>query len=195
MVDGSTPSTPVMSPNGRWVAYMVTPIGMRETAPGQRALGRRRRWELSPAEADRGNGVQSRSAVGAGFGLALLPADRMERGTAQLHRISLDGGEVEALTTWKGGISDHLPLAEPDLVAVIAPDEPTDEDERRAEQATTRGMGRAGAPLPAAPARPADPPSAPEALGDRHVVEVAERPDGGTLAVLTWDRAERTPAR
>ena len=31
------------------------------------------------------------------------------------------------------------------------------------------------------------------ASGDRHVVEVAQRPDGGPLAVLSWSTAELDP--
>jgi hypothetical protein len=30
-------------------------------------------------------------------------------------------------------------------------------------------------------------------LGDRHVVEVVQRPDGGPLAVISWDRPEDEP--
>ena len=48
-----------------------------------------------------------------------------------MHRIRLDGGEAEALTDWRGEISDVCPLADGRLVAVVATDEPTEADERR----------------------------------------------------------------
>ena len=52
----------------------------------------------------------------------------------QLHRIGLDGGDPAALTGWRGVIAGHLPLAERRLIAVIATDEPDEEDERRKAQ-------------------------------------------------------------
>ncbi len=161
-------------------------------------------------------------------------SDRAERGTAQLHRIALDGGEPEQLTGWPVGISGHVPLSE--SVVVIAPDpgeRPGDPRVRtvpRAGEADGRGE-RPAEPRTAAEAdgggvRPesfragerearTDPPgrwdtadrpdrlwlldlrtSAVKPLGDlgrRHVREVAARPDGTTLAVLTWSCADREP--
>jgi hypothetical protein len=52
-------------------------------------------------------------------------------GSAQVHRILLDGGEAEALTDWHGEISDVRPLSGVRLAAVVATDEPTEEDRRR----------------------------------------------------------------
>ncbi|GGM55012.1 hypothetical protein GCM10011608_44950 [Micromonospora sonchi] len=37
-------------------------------------------------------------------------SDRAERGTAQLHRVGLVDGVVQAVTCWAGGVSGHLPL-------------------------------------------------------------------------------------
>jgi hypothetical protein len=45
--------------------------------------------------------------------------------------VGLVDGVVEAVTCWSGEVSGHLPLADPDLVVVIAADEPSTEDERR----------------------------------------------------------------
>jgi hypothetical protein len=49
-------------------------------------------------------------------------SDRMRRGAPQLQRIRLDGGEAEALTSWRGAISDHCPLTDGRSVAVVAKD-------------------------------------------------------------------------
>ena len=52
-------------------------------------------------------------------------------GSRQLCRVRVGGGEAEVLTDWRGEISDARPLADGRLVAVVAIDEPTEEDKRR----------------------------------------------------------------
>ncbi|MGH3200284.1 MAG: hypothetical protein ACRDNT_31185 [Streptosporangiaceae bacterium] len=116
-------------------------------------------------------------------------------GTFQLHRIRLGGGEAEALTDWHGEISDACPLADARLVAVVATDEPTEEDERRrAERDDAIVWGeqvRCGRlrllDLATGELRTVD------GLGDRHVAELALRPDGGPLAVISWASPENDP--
>ena len=74
------------------------------------------------------------------------------------------------------------------MVAAVAVDEPTEEDERRQaerDDAMVRGerppCGRLRLlDLGPRTLRVVD------GLGDRHVVEVAQRPDGGPLAVISW---------
>jgi hypothetical protein len=116
-------------------------------------------------------------------------------GSAQLHRIRLGGGEAEVLTDWHGEISDGRPLADAQLLAVVATDVPTEEDKRRrAErddafvwgQQLRRGRRRL-LDLATGELRAVD------GLGDRHVVEVAPRPDGGPLAVISWASPENDP--
>jgi hypothetical protein len=52
-------------------------------------------------------------------------------GSRQLYRVRVGGGEAEVLTDWRGKISEAWPLADPRLLAVVATDEPTEEDKRR----------------------------------------------------------------
>ncbi|MFZ0191028.1 MAG: prolyl oligopeptidase family serine peptidase [Streptosporangiaceae bacterium] len=116
-------------------------------------------------------------------------------GSPQLHRIRLAGGEAEVLTDWHGEISDARPLADARLVAVVATDEPTEEDKRRrAERDDAIVWGeqvRCGRlrvlDLATGELRTV------EGLGSRHVVELAPRPDGGPLAVISWASPEKDP--
>ncbi|WP_194927720.1 S9 family peptidase [Catenulispora pinisilvae] len=108
----------------------------------------------------------------------------------------LDGSEdiadAETLTSRRGGISGHCPLFDGRTVAVLAEDEPCAEDERRAaERADAMVWGRH---LPVTRLRLLDLATGVlrtvDGLGDRHVVGLAQRPDGGPLAVLSWSTPE-----
>jgi dipeptidyl aminopeptidase/acylaminoacyl peptidase len=193
VVDGDVPSQPAISPDGRWVAYVVAPVGRR----GERPL--RALWM---AAAD-GSSPPRRLTAGtaADFCPRWAPdsasvfflSDRT--GSRQLHRIRLDGGEAAALTDWRGEISDARPLADARLVAVVATDEPTEEDERR--QAERDDAIVWGQRLRPARLRLLDLPTGElrtvHGLGDRHVVELAARPDGSALAVISWAGPDNDP--
>ena len=131
--------------------------------------------------------------MGARLSVAVLHV-RPHRVRPQLHRIRIDGGEAEALTDWHGDIYDFCPLAD-GRVAVVAADEPTEEDERkRAERddaivwSEHRGHGKL---------RLLDPVTrelhAADDLGGRHVAELGPRPDGGPAAVISWVSRENDP--
>lgn len=129
VVDGAVPSQPVISPDGCWVAYVVAAVGRR---------AERRICALWLAAADGSSSPGKLTAgMAADFGPRWAPdsasvfflSDRT--GSPQLHRIRLAGGEAEVLTDWHGEISDARPLADARLVAVVATDEPTEEDKRR----------------------------------------------------------------
>src|SRR5215472_11863480 len=193
VVDGAVPSQPVISPDGRWVAYVVAAVGRR---------AERRSCALWVAAANGGSPPGKLTAgVAADFSPRWAPdsasvfflSDRT--GSPQLHRIRLGGGEAEVLTDWRGEICDAWPLADGRLVAVVATDEPTEEDKRRrAERDDAIVWGeqlRRGRlqvlDLATGELRMVD------GLGGRHVVELAPRPEGSALAVISWASPEEDP--
>jgi hypothetical protein len=193
VVDGVLPSQPVISPDGRWVAYVVAPVGRRE----ERRLcavwlaavdGSSPAWKLTA-----GTAADFRPRWAPDSASVLFLSDRA--GSRQLHRIRLDGGEAEVLTDWQGEVSDARPLADTRLVAVLATDEPTDEDKRRRDERDDAFVW--GQQLRPARLRVLDLATGElrtmDSLGDRHVVEVAARPDGGALAVISWADPDNDP--
>jgi|HubBroStandDraft_1064217.scaffolds.fasta_scaffold03627_5 dipeptidyl aminopeptidase/acylaminoacyl peptidase len=192
IVDGAVPRQPAISPDGRWVAYVVAPVGKSED---------RRLSALWLAAADGGSPPRQLTAGTAADSDPRWAPDSASlfflsdrTGSGQLHRIRVDGGEAEGLTDWHGDIYEVCPLAD-GRVAVLATDEPTEEDQRRhAERddaivwSEQRGGGRLWLLDPATrELRPAGD------LGGRHVVELAQRPDGGPVAVISWVSEEIDP--
>jgi dipeptidyl aminopeptidase/acylaminoacyl peptidase len=193
VVDGDVPSQPVISPDGRWVAYAVAPVGRR----GERHLsalwvaaadGSSRSWKLTAGlAADCDPRWAPDSAA------VFFLSDRT--GSRQLHRVQVSGGEAEVLTDWRGEVSGAWPLADARLVAVVATDEPTEEDERRrAERDDAFVWGQQVLPgrlrvldLVTGEMRTVG------GLGHRHVVELAARPDGAALAAISWASPDNDP--
>ena len=192
VVDGAVPEQPEISPDGRWVAYVVAPVGQR----GERRLSAV--WIAAadgsspPRQLTAGTAADSGPRWAPDSASLFFMSDRT--GSAQLHRIRIDGGEAESLTEWEGEIYDFCPLAD-GRVAVVAADEPTEEEKRRhAERddaivwSEQRGHGKL---------RLLDPVTrevrASANLGGRHVAELAQRPDGGPVAVISWESQEDYP--
>jgi dipeptidyl aminopeptidase/acylaminoacyl peptidase len=192
IVAGAAPRQPVISPDGQWVAYVVAPVGR----PGEQRLSTL--WLASadgsspPRRLTAGTAADSGPRWTPDSAALFFMSDRT--GSDQLHRIRIDGGEAESLTDWRGDIHDFCPLAD-GRVALVAADEPTEEDERRRAErddamvwSEQRGRGRL---------RLLDPATcelhAAADLGGRHVVELAQRPDGGALAALSWVSEEIDP--
>jgi dipeptidyl aminopeptidase/acylaminoacyl peptidase len=193
VVDSAVPSQPVISPDGSWVGYVVAPVG-RRTERSLSAL-----WLAAadgsspPRQLTAGAAADSRPRWAPDSASLLFLSDRT--GSRQLHRMRIEGGPAEALTDWHGDIDDACPLADGRLVAVVAADEPTEEDRRRRAErddaivwserrgcATLRLLDTATREMHAV-----------RGLSDRHVVELAQRPDGGPLAVISWARPESDP--
>ncbi|MGW4460594.1 S9 family peptidase [Micromonospora sp. NPDC004704] len=195
VVDGRAPRTPALSPDGRWVAYVVAPGGQAGDHPVSELWVAAADGTGSPRRLTSGEAHDSAPRWAADSVVVYFLSDRAERGTAQVHRVGLVDGVVQALTSWSGGVSGHLPLADPDLVVVIAADEPSAEDERRArERDDARVWGERVRPdrLRLLDVRSREV-RTPDGFGNRHVVEVARRPDDGTLAVLTWSTPDVDP--
>jgi dipeptidyl aminopeptidase/acylaminoacyl peptidase len=192
IVDGEVPRQPKISPDGHRVAYVTAPAGQR----GERRLSAV--WIAAadgsspPRQLTAGTAADSVPRWAPDSASLFFLSDRT--GSTQVHRIRIDGGEAEALTDWHGGIYDLCPLAD-GRVAVVAADEPTGDEQRRRDErddaivwSEQGGCGRL---------RLLDPDTrelhAAGDLGGRHIVELAQRPDGGPLAVISWVSRENDP--
>lgn len=126
MVDGCPPSSPVLSPDGRWVAYVVAPVGRTGEDPTSRLWVAAadgsvppRRLDLPPAHVSCPRWAPDSDSL-------FFLSDHGAPGAAQLHRVGRTGGAPEELTGLRGGIDGYRPLVDPAAVAVIAADEPAE---------------------------------------------------------------------
>jgi dipeptidyl aminopeptidase/acylaminoacyl peptidase len=173
LVDSAVPAEPAISPDGRLVAYAVSTVGVRERRLG--ALWVAATNASSPPVRLTDGTAWDRAPRWAPDSASLFfLSDR------KLRRIRPDGTAADVLIGRPGEIFDHLPLADGRTVAVIADDDPDERDDVIVWGEGARGHRLrlldldSGALVTAA------------GLGDRHVVEVAQRPDGGPLAVISW---------
>ncbi|MEV4109910.1 hypothetical protein [Nonomuraea sp. NPDC049695] len=131
LVDGALPLHPAISPDGHWVAYTVAPVARTDDHPSSAIWIAATDGSSSPRKLTAGTAKDFAPRWAPDSASLFFGSDRVQRGTIQIHRISLDGGEATTLTTWQSGISGYLPLTDGRLVAVVAAEPPTDEDERR----------------------------------------------------------------
>jgi dipeptidyl aminopeptidase/acylaminoacyl peptidase len=195
VVDSRVPVSPVLSPNGRWVVFVVTTVGKAGESTVSSLWIAAVDGSVPPRALTEGSAHDSAPRWAPDSESIFFLSNRSGRDPAQLHRIPSAGGTVEALTNWRGGIDDHIPLTDPRLIAVLAPDEPTDEDERRATQRDDAKVW--GERVRLSRLRLLDLRTreirTPGTVEDRHVVEVVQRPDGGPLALLTWATPDLDP--
>lgn len=193
VVDGLQPSDLRLAPDGQMVAYVVAPIGQRDEHRTS-AIWVAATTDGTPPRRISAGTAEDRGPRWSPDGASLyFLSDRLERGKPQLHRLPLEGGESEALTDWKPGLVDVVPLVDERTIALLAMDLPTEEDERRErERDDAEVFGERWQlqrlrllDIDTRVLRTID------ALGDRHVVEVAPSPDGASLAVLTWPTPEQ----
>lgn len=193
VVDGRLPRTPALAPNGRLLCHILAPTSQ---------VGDHHDTELWLTDTDHvgaarrataDTATESKPRWSADSTAVFFLSDRAVRGTPQVRRFTPADGMVTALTNWRAGILDHLPLADPNLIALLAEDEPTEQDAHRAQ--TRDDAIVVGEREPRARLRLLDPRTGqvftPEVFGDRHVVELRQRPDGGPLAVLTQASADK----
>ncbi|MFJ5234370.1 S9 family peptidase [Kitasatospora sp. NPDC088391] len=192
VVDAAAAVAPALSPDGLLVAYGVVGHGGRPGRPYGSV------WVVA---AD-GGSAPRRLAEGASPDLApkwapdsatlFFGAEDPGRSTVRLARIGRDGGAVQELTDRHVAVLDHWPLLDGRTVALLAEDGPTAEQERRAAEGDDATVW--GRRLPPARLRLLDLGTGGlrtvAGLGDRHVVALSQRPDGGPLAVLSLATAE-----
>jgi dipeptidyl aminopeptidase/acylaminoacyl peptidase len=207
IVDGNRAADPVISPDGRWVAWVTSPVAERERrvsdlwlAPvGESAApvlltdgsvcARLPRWSPDSASLFYVADEDLRRLLVTADGPA--PDGTAPDGT---------GAAAGTVLRWGGEISGLAPLAGGRLVAVVAGDELTDDDRRReaegddvmawSERAERqhwlwhrlRLLDLVSGELTLV-----------AGLAGRHVVDVAQRPGGGPLAVVSWDCPEYEP--
>jgi Tol biopolymer transport system component len=109
VVDSAVPLTPVVSPDGRWVAYVVAPVGKRAARRLSALWLAAADGSSPPRQLTAGTAAESGPRWAPDSASLFFVSDRT--GSAQVHRIRLDGGEAEELTGWRGEISDACPLA------------------------------------------------------------------------------------
>lgn len=185
LVDGALPHSPVVSPDGRLVAYCVE-------APDLNDRRSSRLW-ISPSD-------------GSSPPVPIAPAVACQRprwspestsllflSDGQLRRVRMNGAEgsaVQILTDWQGGITDHWPLADGRTVAVLAQDEASRAQDEGADPIVWGHSPCARLRLLDLGTREL---RTVDGLGDRHVVEVSQRPDGGPLAIVSWAHPDTDP--
>src|SRR5215212_6964290 len=122
VVDGRAPQTPALAPDGQVLCYVLAPIS-RTGGHLDTEL-----WfvDIDGAAASRratsDTAAESRPRWSADSGTLFFLSDRADRGTSQVYRLALADGTATAVTSWRAGIVDHLPLTDPDLVALLAED-------------------------------------------------------------------------
>jgi dipeptidyl aminopeptidase/acylaminoacyl peptidase len=191
VVDARTPRTPVLAPDGQLLCYVLAPDSRTgDHLDSELWFGDTGHATARRVTADAATESLPRWSVDSASLFFL--SDRAERGTSQLHRLTVGDGAVSAVTTWRSGVVDHLPLADPAVVALIAEDEPTEEDTRRARERDDAIV--VGEREPRARLRLLDLRTGlvttPDVFRGRHVVALRQRPDGGPLAVLTRASAD-----
>lgn len=186
VVDGRAPQTPALAPNGQLLCYVLAPVS-RTGDHSDTELWLVDTDGAASRRATTDTAAESRPRWSADSGTLFFRSDRADRGTSQVHRLTLAEGSATAVTHWRAGIIDYLPLADPNMVVLLAQDEPTEQDTRRAQDrddAIVVGEREPRARLRLLDLRTGQV-TTPSVFGDRHVVEMRQRPDGGPLAVLT----------
>jgi dipeptidyl aminopeptidase/acylaminoacyl peptidase len=193
IADGLTPHEPRISPDGRYVAFVVAPEGRREEQPRSAIWLTSSDGEVGARQVTAGLTEDRRPRWSIDSRSLFFLSDRAERGKrTDIYRLPLDGGEAEALTDWRAKIDALEPLADGATIAFLAPDSPDDEDRRR--ELTRDDAEVFGERWRPARLRLLDLASRGirtiDALDDRHVACVAPSPDGARLAVVTWPTPE-----
>jgi dipeptidyl aminopeptidase/acylaminoacyl peptidase len=178
LVDTPWPDEPCVSPDGRLVAFSSAP----DARAGEHELSTL--W-LAPVD---GSSPARRLTAGTANDHApawlsqdelVFLSDRAERGTDQVQRLSLRGGEAEALTDEPAGVDGLAVLAGSGQLAILAGDDagepdPVVESESRPQRLRLVDLQSGEVSTPAG-------------AGERHVHAAVASPDGTRLALITWE--------
>lgn len=196
MLNIRNPQETAISPDGRLIAFTVAPLGR---------TGEHDEAQLWMVPADASKAAQRFTTAEAnerhprwspaGDRLAFL-SDRVERGVSQIHQIAVAGGESVQLTSWKGGVEAFEWSPSGSQIAVLAADEPSDEDERRKrEKDDAQGWGEDWRMQRVRLLDPGRRTLTHLDTGAGHVRELAWSPAGDELAVIVAANPELdTPA-
>jgi dipeptidyl aminopeptidase/acylaminoacyl peptidase len=182
------PESPVVSPDGRLVAYLVTTWGA-DGLPLTSLWAAATDGSSPPVQLTDGKSRDRYPGWAPGSDCLYFASDR------SLRRVRADGEAHEVVMNWRGEITGCVPLADRRSVAVLATDEPDAEDERRQagrDDALVWSERKPGSRLRLLNLETRELATV-GALGDRHIMHVTERPDGGQLAVISWDCPEDEP--
>ena len=194
VVDSREPRDLALAPSGELLGYVLAPTSrtgdyfdteLRLVDVGADDGTSWRRVTIDVA-------TETRPRWSTDSGALFFLSDRDERGVPQVNRLTLADDAVSVLTSWRAGITDYLPLVDSNLLALLAVDEPTEEDVRRdrdGDDAAVVGEREPRARLRLLDLREGQV-TTPDVFTDRHVVEVRQRPDGGPLAVLSWSSSD-----
>jgi dipeptidyl aminopeptidase/acylaminoacyl peptidase len=192
IVDARVAEGVAVSPDGTRVAYAIAPSGQLEEHPLSAIWIATTDGSLPPAKLTAGTANDGAPRWAPEGDALYFLSDRAKRGTCQLYRIPLDGGEAEALTDWEPGIVAATPLPGGTSVAVIAVDVDTEEDKKRKEERDDAEVY--GQRWPWQKLRLLDLGTREvttfDDLGERHVVEAVPAADGAHIAVLAWPTPE-----
>ena len=187
IADLKVPRGPQLSPDGRWVAYTLTPLSKAEEYDTSALWLVATDGSAAPLQFTAGTAHDhSPQWSPDGLHVAFL-SDRAKRGTDQLYLISASGGEARPLTSTEHESAVQAFSWSPDgnTIAFSSSDEPTDDDKRREKE---RDDARVyGERVPYARLRlvsVAEGEVTTLVAGERHVAAFAWKPRGDALAFI-----------
>ena len=135
------PQAPALAPNGRLLCYVLAPLSRIGDHLDTELwlVGRRcRHRRITPGDRRHRDRIPATLVGQLGNGVLLVRPRRPRY--PQLHGLTLADGTMTMLSSWRGGVLDHLPLSDPNLVALLAEDEPTEQDAGGARDRDNAGI-------------------------------------------------------
>ena len=192
LADVRVPSDPRMSPDGRWVAATVAPVGKRDAHRASAIWLASTAGDIDARQLTSGLAEDSHPRWAPDSQRLVFVSDRAKRGVNQLYLLNLAGGEATALTDEAGGVADAAWLASGDRLVYLALDaeDAADIERREKQRDDARVYGAFWAR-----AKPVFLDVATQSvrrydIGERHVAAFSASPDGSKLALALWPTTE-----